>query len=472
VAAHATHHHLDDDRTQFGERARTLSRTAWVVAAVGLIASVALGFFADADRTFHRFLYAYLAAYGFFLSLGLGGLFFVLTQHLTRAGWSVTVRRVPEALGATMPALAALSLPIILSVAIQNGALYRWALPMSAAEKHEANLVETHATAAPSEQVNTPSPAEADAKAVTHSEESKELDAGAAFEGKPGVLDEEVLVKRAYLNPTFFIVRMVVYFAVWCFAGVWFRRQSVLQDSDGDPARTARMQSLSAVVAIFTFLALTFAAFDLLMSLDPLWFSTIFGVYFFAGCTIAVFAFMAIAYHWLQAEGYLKESVNVDHYQDIGKFLFGFVFFWGYIAFSQYMLLWYSNIPEETAWWRRHGGTTVSADITVWSFVIVAILFGKLLIPFGGLLSRHVKRNKAALIFWSVWLLAFQALDIFWIVMPQLGKSFNVMTLVMYFTCAAGIGGAMFAVFARALGSASLRPLRDPRMDEALAYSN
>lgn len=462
MAAHASHHRIEDDRTQLGERAWPLYQGAWVAAIIGLIASVALGYFADPDHSFKRFLFAYLAAYGFFLSLVIGAFFFVLIQHLAKAGWSVNVRRVAEALGATMPVLAALSAPIIISVAMQNGTLYSWALPISAAEKQSVE-------APTPEKIPT---ASTNAEERTAGKESGIATAVVEEQPVPGVLDKEVLVKRKYLNPGFFLVRMAIYLVSWSLIGVWFWKQSVRQDADGDVKRTLRMQSVAPIAAIVTFLTLTFGSVDLLMSLDPLWYSTIFGIYFLAGCVVAIFAFMSVSLHLLQSAGYLKGTVNVDHYHDLGKFLFAFVFFFGYIAFAQYMLLWYSNIPEETAWWRRHGGTTVSADVTIWSYVIIAILFGKILIPFGGLLSRHVKRNKSGLIFWSVWLLIFQALDIFWVVMPQLGKSFNILTLVIYLTAMLGIGGVMLAAFVRILGAHSLRPLRDPRLAESMAFTN
>lgn len=474
MAAHATHHRPEDDKTQLGDRARPLATIAMGAAVIGLLACFGLGFIADEDHSFRRCLHAYLAAYGFFLSLGLGSLFFVIVQHLTKAGWSVNVRRIPETLASTMPLLALLSIPLVLSVVMNNGVLYPWAQPLHVAEHHE----ETPAPAA-EHAADKQAPAEAEGHAAAKTEEGKgEVEAAGAEEGHEGAAEhkhhflEEVATKQKYLNVPFFLVRMAIYVGVWCVVGLYYYRNSVRQDADGDIERTNRMQLFSPISAILTMLTLTFAAVDLLMSLDPLWYSTIFGVYYFAGCAIGIFAFMSLTLHLLQANGYLKGSVTADHYHDLGKFLFGFVFFWGYIAFSQFMLLWYGNIPEEIGWWRLHGGTTVSADVTIWSYVLLALLFGKLLLPFGGLLSRHVKRNKAGLIFWSCWLLVFQALDIFWIVMPQLKGYFNTMTVVMYLAAFVGIGGVVLAAFLRTLGSNSLRPLRDPRLDESMAFTN
>jgi hypothetical protein len=188
---------------------------------------------------------------------------------------------------------------------------------------------------------------------------------------------------------------------------LWYWRQSTAQDESRDAKLTEKMQARSAPAMVAYGLTVTLAAFDLLMSLDPRWYSTIFGVYFFAGATIACFSSVIIAVNLLHRGGHLLRGVTVEHFHDLGKFLFCFVFFWGYIAFSQYMLLWYANIPEETEWLRRHGATTVRGDMNGFTAVAVILLFGQLLIPFGGLLSRHVKRNRKALLFWAIWVLVF-----------------------------------------------------------------
>ncbi|HZZ42988.1 MAG TPA: hypothetical protein VFE58_08620 [Tepidisphaeraceae bacterium] len=471
MAAHATHHRLDDDRTELGDRAKPITQVAWIAGIVGLVASVALGFFANEDHSFQRFLYAYLASYGFFLSIGIGALAFVLIQHLTRAGWSVNVRRIAEALSvSTMSVLVVLSLPILISVVMQHGTLYSWALPISAAEHGEVQG--TDESKSDDAATMTAPAAESADQHQTIAGVPIAVKPGPDDAGEPGVLTPEMLKKRHYLNPSFFMIRMAFYLVFWVGASMWYWKQSVRQDTDGNPGRTAFMQSCAPVCAILLLLTLTFGAFDLLMSVDPLWFSTIFGVYFFAGCLIAIFATLSLLGYWLQSKGLLRQSITVEHYHDLGKLLFAFCFFWGYIAFAQFMLLWYSNIPEETAWWRRHGGSGVSADITIWTYVVVVLLFGKLLIPFPGLLSRHVKRSKGGLIFWSVWMLIFQALDIFWIVVPQIGANFNLLTVVIYVAAFIGMGGVIFATFLKVLGAHSLRPQRDPRLSESMAFTN
>ena len=158
------------------------------------------------------------------------------------------------------------------------------------------------------------------------------------------------MLKRPYLNQPFFFIRWVIYFVSWIGLSLYFWRRSLDQDATGNDTITLRLQKLSAPAIIIFAITLTFAAFDLLMSLDPHWFSTIYGVYYFSGSFVGFLAVLILALMAFQNQGLLTRSITVEHYHDLGKLLFGFVFFWGYIAFSQYMLIWYGNIPEETGW--------------------------------------------------------------------------------------------------------------------------
>jgi hypothetical protein len=426
-----------------GSGAARLSRVLALVGAVGLGVATTAGL--NSAGGYRRFLFGYLVALWFCLTIALGALAFVLLQHLTRAGWSVTVRRPAEAIAATIPVLGLLFLPVAVSVAKSDGALYRWALPLSAAVAEEHAVGEGHDSAA---QAVEPDPAQA---------------------AKP-VLDPLTLKKRAWLNPTFWIMRVVGYFAVWSLIARWYRAQSARQDYTGDPEITARMRWWAPLAVIVTALTLTGAAFDVVMSLDPHWYSTIFGVYFLAGSFVASFAALIVTAVLLQRAGFVRASIGTEHFHDLGKYLFAFVFFWGYIAFSQYMLLWYANIPEETRWFARHGATTVRADISGWTFVAVAILFGHLLIPFAGLLSRHVKRNVGVLAFWAVWLLAFHYVDLYWVIVPEAGGGFGFKLVDA--AALVGVVGVFAAAAVRLLASENLVPNADPRLPEALAFHN
>ncbi|HYO07923.1 MAG TPA: hypothetical protein VER17_03050 [Tepidisphaeraceae bacterium] len=485
-----------EERTSLGERAWPVYNIAKIAGFVGIIGGVAMGYMLDPG--FRRFYFAYLVAFTFFLSIALGALGFVLLQYLTRAGWSVNVRRAAECLGATMPILFALSAPVLLSVLLNRGDLYRWAQPIahSADALHgakdaqgkespsAAGVAETQGAAGANQGTQGhPAPEKpavptvaGDANATAHADEhGRPAATGSYAEQHPSAkgvqpLDDLTLKKRPVLNRWSFTLRIILYFAVWSGIALWYWRLSTEQDRSADVALTERMQARSAPAIILFGVTVTFAAFDLLMSLDPHWFSTMMGVYFLSGSMLAGFAGMILVLGMLQRLGYLTRSVSTEHYHDLGKWLFAFVFFWGYIAFSQYMLLWYANIPEETGWLARRGASSARAHIGPWTYVSLALLLGKLLIPFAGLLSRHVKRRRALLMFWAAWVLVFHYVDLFWVIMPELdGRVHFGLVEVL---CFLGVGGVFMASYLRLLAKNPLRPLNDPRTTESLAFQN
>jgi hypothetical protein len=425
------------ERLLLSEGFRRAVPASLAIGVAGIILAILVGY--SLDHSFKRFYFAYLVSFAFFLSISLGALFFVLIQHVTRAGWSVGVRRIAETLACAIPALAGLALPMVVSVVMQKGDLYPWARPV-------------HTTM--------------EAEQTSHAEASDAV----ATHDKAKLSNEVLSEKRAFLNVPFFLIRLVVYFGTWSAMGIWFWRRSVEQDTTGNIAITTRMQALAAPAMLVFALTFTFASFDLLMSLDPSWFSTIFGVYHFSGAVVAIFATLIVVAYGLQRVGYLENTITREHYHDLGKFLFGFVFFWGYIAFSQYMLLWYANIPETTGWFARRGATTVTQDINGWSVVALLLLFANLFIPFAGLLSRHIKRNKNLLVFWAVWLLVFHWLDLYWLVMPEMDG--NVHLGLVELLCFVGIGGVYVATLLKIAATHSLRPTADPRLADSLAFEN
>ena len=398
-----------DERTTLGSFARPVS---WVLLIIGgAWLAVGVGFaLVTGYGGFKQFLHSYLVSFAFFLSISLGGLFFVVLQHVTRAGWSVTVRRLAELLAANMLNLTLLSLPIIVPVLLGNVDLYPWT---------DRTVVE-------------------DSQLLQH--------------------------KAAYLNPTFFAVRAVFYFVVWGLLARFFLQRSLEQDESADAALTQQMERLSPVAMLLLALTITFASFDWLMSLEPTWFSTIFGVYYFSGAVVGFLALVILAAVLLQASGRLTSSVTVEHYHDLGKLLFAFVVFWGYIAFSQYMLIWYANIPEETEWY-------LARQTGAWKWVSLVLLFGHLLIPFLGLLSREVKRRKMLLGGWALWLLVMHWIDVYWLVMPSLDGSGPPVSPIDV-CCLVGIGGVYFAGVVRLADDRSLVARGDPRLEESLAFEN
>ena len=401
--------------------ARDLSRPATIgfgIGLVGLVATVALGL--GAGDEMRHFGHSMLVAIFFFLSITLGALFFTLLHHLTSAGWSVVVRRVAEAITAAFPVLALLVIAILVAPTLMGKTwVYDWA---------DHDFMASHPL-------------------IAH--------------------------KSGFLNGTFFLVRMVVYFAAWIGISRFFSAQSLAQDDDQDPKRTLKMQRLSGPGMVIFALTSTFASFDLLMSLNAEWFSTMFGVYFFGGSFWAFLATLALLTMWLEKRGQLKGSVTIEHYHDIGKLLFAFTVFWSYIAFSQLMLYWYADLPEETHWlhYRMWGAWTN------WSILLVVGHFG---IALPGLMSRHVKRNRRIFAFWCVYCLVFHFVDLYWNVMPELVKGIpggdpavvGPQLSLMDLTSMIGVGGLFaWAILKRLDGKPAL-PIGDPRLGESLAFEN
>jgi hypothetical protein len=479
-----------------------LIAAAVIALVAGAVFSGIFGSGIEEGSGLRRFFLSYLTAFGFALSIVLGALFFVLLQHVTRAGWSVAVRRVPEALANSVPVLAILSIPILVTFLFpgDSGAptLYPWAAHH---DESAANTAAGHEEVSPAAPEAPQSPAEEQpdeaptGRVPMSAQETslpdsplltrEALTAGYAREH----LESTPLTrhKARWLNPLFFTLRIVLYFTVWIVIAGFYWRNSVLQDSSGDPALTTRMQKWAPLCLLAYAATVTGAAFDLWMSIDPHFFSTIFAGYIFAGAVIGSLSVIILVYHTLCSRGMLHESINREHFHDLGKLLFTFVFFWGYIAFSQFMLIWYANIPETTYWFGVRGATTVDANFAFgdwpaaaeapapvgwWSIIILTLLFAHLLIPFAGLLSRHVKRNRTALVFWSVWMLVMHYLDHYWLIMPEaMVGGWRVWPLPELFTLLFMVG-AVGGYFLWTLSGVALRPAADPRLHESLAFHN
>ncbi|HKX46498.1 MAG TPA: quinol:cytochrome C oxidoreductase [Planctomycetota bacterium] len=417
--AHGKSHAITERQTALPASLAALSPKALLLGLV--LVGAGFGAATAGGGGLEHFLFSYLTAYTFALSIALGGLIFLLLQHVTAAAWSVAVRRMAENVVGTLPWLALLFVPLVVLIAIGKGSLvWMWLDPAWVAENKLA-------------------------------------------------LPAKAVVYDAYLNRPFFLVRIAIYFAIWIGLARFFVGNSVAQDKDGDPGRSLRMRKLSAPSILLFALSLTFFGFDVLMSLDPQWFSTIFGVYLFAGCMLAFLTFVTLLTMLVQRRGGLEGLVTDEHYHDLGKLTFAFVFFWGYIAFSQYMLIWYANIPEETIWFKHRQ----EGDWAVFSFVL---LFGHLLLPFGGLLSRWVKRSRPALAFWAVWLLGMHFVDLFWIVMPtyaqKVGDGHHVHLGATDLLVWLGFVALLVGLTLRTAKGRPILALRDPRLPEALAFHN
>lgn len=374
---------------------------AAVFGGLGLGATLVFGL-SDAEQA----LYSYLVAFMFFLSLALGALFFVLAQFASRAGWSVTVRRSAENVMGTLPVFALLFVPVALGVR----ELFPWS--------HE------------------------------------EVVGG----------DELLRQKQPYLNAWFFNLRAVLFLGCWSLLAWWYRGRSIRQDSTGDHDLTRRMQRASGPGLLIFGVTVTFASVDWLMSLDPHWYSTIFGVYFFAGGVVSFFALLGLISVALMRYGPMQGVVTVEHLHDVGKLLLSFVAFWAYIAFSQYFLIWYANIPEETVWYaHRMEGS--------WKWVTVGLALGHFVVPLFFLLPRAIKRKPATLVAGAAWVLAAHFVDIYWLVMPVLHPH-AAHPAVTDATALVGVGGVFVASAAWLTRRSALVPARDPRLPEAISFEN
>ena len=218
--------------------------------------------------------------------------------------------------------------------------------------------------------------------------------------------------KIGYLNFGWFTIRAVIYFAIWMMLAWFYFSNSKEQDETGAREITSLLQARSGPAIMLFALTMSFAAFDWVMSLAPMWFSTMFGVYMFAGGILAAHCTIAAIAYTLQMNGAMKDEMTVEHYHDFGKYIFGFIFFWTYISFSQYMLIWYGNIPEETEWiWHRQLGT--------WGGIGLVLIFLHWMLPFLGTMSRHVRRRPTLVFAWSIYLLAMHFFDVCWMIMPE-----------------------------------------------------
>jgi hypothetical protein len=270
--------------------------------------------------------------------------------------------------------------------------------------------------------------------------------------------------RRPYLNVPFFLVRSGVYFAVWIAVAHLLHGWSVRQDDEAGFALTQRQRRLGAGALPFVALVMTFAAFDWQMSADLHLASTIFGLYWFAGSFLSAFAVLILALHALRADGLPGALVNANHWHSLGKYLLAFTAFWAYIAFSQFLLIWIANLPEEVPWYlaRGQGG---------WLGMAVFLIVFHFLVPFFTLLSRDLKRRPRALAFVALYLLVVHYVDVYWVMMPALQHdAHGVSPHLADLTAFVGVGGAAVAFVAWRLRGRAAVPVGDPYLQESLRY--
>src|SRR6267142_3570848 len=373
---------------------------------LGLIAFVALALcIVGAFLNPHQFSYSWLFAFAFFFTLCAGCFFWTIVHHATDANWSVVVRRQLENMAALLVVLALLFVPILLL----RHHLYAW---MDIPPGHEP------------------------------------------------LLDS----KRAYLNWDFFLGRAVLFLGSFAAAALALRRFSVRQDKDGNPRFTLSMRKVAFISLPMFALCLTFGAFDWLMSLNYHWFSTMFGVYIFAGAAGSSMSLLVLVITALRRAGYLKDIITLEHYHTMGKWMLAFTVFWAYIGFGQYMLIWYANIPEETQFF-------ITRITESWWALSMLLVVGRFFIAFPILLMQSIKKEPRRLCLVAGWIVCMQLLDMYVIVLPALHGT-GVQVSIWDLMSLIAIGATLGFVYLRLVPRTSLFPVRDPRLIESLNLVN
>jgi hypothetical protein len=357
-----------EEKYKAGKLGQSLQRIGLGIAVVFLAISLVLG--ATNGDHWKRFLYSYVIAWSYIFSICVGVFWLVLLHHLVRGRWATAVRRIAESMSMAFPIVFVAGLGFVIPLLAGYKDLYYWAHPDAAL------CLEQSAT------------------------------------GCHEYLHPTLVHKLGWLSPGFFAVRYVVYGALYTAMAAYFTKKSREQDETGDPKISEKLRIASGPAMIVYALITCFAAFDILMSMAPKWYSTIYGVSFWGSACVGGFAALALMVLGIQRTGRLTHSINPEHYHDIGKWMFAFTFFWAYTAFSQFMLQWYGNLPEETVWYKYR----LFGD---WQWVSIAILVGFWAFPFVFLMSRWTKRIVPSLVFFAVWQLVFHWLDLYWNVMPS-----------------------------------------------------
>jgi hypothetical protein len=374
----------------------TFRQRALIAGGVLLLVLVASVFL---DR--RQFFQAYLVGWTFWTGISVGSLALLMLQHMTGGGWGFVIRRTLEAATRLLPIMALLFIPVIVGA----HSIYPWT-------DHEV----------------------------------LEHDAVVAF-------------KTPYLNLGFFIVRTVVYFAVWIALAYFLNRWSLEQDRTADNRYTKKMRVLSGPGMIALIFSVTFASVDWYMSLEPEWFSTIYGFIFVASWALSALAFVIAVLATLTRGEPLNHVVKPLHFHDLGKLLLALVMLWAYFAFSQYLIIWSGNLPEEIGYYleRTHG---------VWGAIIITIALLHFAAPFLFLLSRELKRNPHRLVLVALLILVMRMIDLLWMLVPALKEHHWIwLDVIAIF----GFGGLWLGLFTWQLSKRPLIPINDPQFESVMA---
>ena len=379
-----------------------LKQFGLIAAALGVVLTGA-GFMMAGEQGAERFFQAYLVAYTFWTGVALGCLALLMVQHLTGGAWGIVLRRPFEAAVRTIPFMAVLFLPIALGM----HHLYEW----------------THDSA---------------------------------------LTDPVLMQKAAYLNTPFFLVRQVIYFAIWSALGYLLTSWSAEHDRTGDPKLVDKMASLSGAGLVLYFLTITFAMVDWTMSVNPHWFSTIWGMLYIGGQGLSAFAFGIMVLVMLSQTAPLNKVLSTHHFHDLGKFLFAFLMLWAYLSFSQLLIIWSANLPEEIPHYIVRWETS-------WRYLSAFIIIGHFIVPYALLLSRDLKKNAGKLKVIAIWIIFARIADYYWHVAPEFHKEGLSLSLLDV-ALPLALGGIFISLFVSQLAGRSLLPVNDAGLEKALTH--
>ncbi|MDT5270125.1 MAG: hypothetical protein QOH49_2311 [Acidobacteriota bacterium] len=382
---------------------------ALIVGALFLLLFIAGAFLpATAGGGVTQFFRSYLVGFVFWLGVTLGCLGILMLQHLTGGAWGMVIRRLLEAGTRTLPLMLLLFLPLAIFGLTH---LYEW----------------MHIADVPNEKVR-----------------------------------ELLTAKQPYLNPTFYLIRAAVYFAIWFGLMFLLNKWSAEQDRTAERRYSRKMGMISGPGLILFVFTVTFASVDWVMSLDAEWFSTIYGLLFVAGWTLSAFSFVIAALVWLATRKPLEGVVRAPHFHDLGKLLLAFVMLWAYFSFSQFLIIWSGNIPEETKWYlhRLRGG---------WGWIGIGIVLLHFALPFVMLLSRDLKRNAGKLVLIAGLIFLMRFIDLYWLIVPEFNRG-HLKIEWMSIAAPVAFGGLWIAFFVWQLRLRPLLPINDPYFEEAIEH--
>lgn len=370
-----------------------------IAGVLGVVLAVAGFFISGLDR----FYMAYLVAYTFWMGVILGSMALLMVQHLTGGVWGIILRRPFEAAVRTLPFMTALFLPIVFGM----HSLYEWSTPEGAA-------------------------------------------------------DPAIQAKALYLNTPFFLGRQAFYFIVWNVIGFLLTKWSAEHDQTGDAALLDKLSKLSGAGLLIYGLTITFSMVDWTMSVNPHWFSTIWGMLYVGGQGLSAFAFGISVLILLAQTAPLNRVLTNHHFHDLGKFLFAFLMLWAYLSFSQFLIIWSANLPEEIPHYLNRWENS-------YKYLSIFIVVGHFMVPYALLLSRDIKRNSGKLRFIATWILCARVADYYWHVAPELHKG-GLSISLLDVALPLAIGGVFISLFVSQLGGRSLLPVNDPALDKALHH--